>query len=101
MRFEIPTRTFRWPESDFLGDCLISLVQDRRCRRLIVDFGQVEFVTATALGKLVAVRKVLLSRGTNMVLRNLHPLVYDVFRVTRLAALFDVPVPTVERLLRC
>jgi anti-anti-sigma factor len=90
VRFEIPAPCLRWPQSDALADRLIALVQSRDCKRLILDFGRADFVTAAALGKLIAVRKALLSRGKRVVLWNLRPQVYEVLCVTGLVKLFDV-----------
>jgi anti-anti-sigma factor len=100
-RFEIPARILRWPECDALGNRLISLIHDRECKKLILDFGLVDSMTATALGSLIAVRNELLSRGKKMIIRNVRPQVYEVLRVARVAKLFDARAPLARRRLRC
>ncbi len=99
VRFEVRARILRWPESHAIGDRLISLAQERECEKLILDLGRVSYVTATALGKLIAVRQELVSRGKTLVLKNVRRHVYEVLCVTGLEEIFDVRRPAVKHLL--
>jgi anti-anti-sigma factor len=59
-------------------------------RKLVLDFENVEFLTSTALGALLRVRKQIAATGGSFALRNPQEAVQEVFEVTRLAHLFEV-----------
>ncbi len=57
---------------------------------LILDFAGVDFLTSTALGKLVALNKRVRAGGGRFVLANVKALVCEVFAVTCLDRVLDV-----------
>ena len=65
------------------------------CRRaLLLDLGNVSFLTAAVLGRLVALHVELRSSGGGLALCNVPPLVYGAFEATRLTNVFDIrPAP--------
>jgi anti-anti-sigma factor len=58
--------------------------------RLHLDLGNMEYVTAATLGKLVSLNKEVRQMGGTLSLRNVPPLIYEVFEVTRVTELFDM-----------
>ena len=67
-----------------IHDQLLALADEPSESDLLLDFGNVEYLTSTALGILVSLHKKLLARGRYMTVGNLSPQVYEVFAVTRL-----------------
>lgn len=58
--------------------------------RFVVDLSEVQYVSSAALSKLLALRKRLLGVKGRIVLRHVHPDLWEVFRVTRLDTYFEV-----------
>ena len=73
-----------------VGEQLLALVGRRRPRRLLVDFGNVSYLTTTALALLLRLRKALDAWGGRLALRHVSPHLYEVFEVTKLHTLFDI-----------
>lgn len=69
---------------------LTSLATDPGCRQMRLDFSAVEYVTSCFLGKLVALRNLLLNRDGRLALDNVGPLLYEILDITRLTTLFPV-----------
>ncbi len=72
-----------------LRDRLFALA-DGASATLVIDFGNVEYLTGRMLGILVSLHKRLLSRKRHLVLINLSPLVHEVFTVTKLDRVLDL-----------
>jgi anti-anti-sigma factor len=62
----------------------------RKCQ-LLLDFGNVEFITGVELGTLITLHKKLRSCGARLTLVNLNAHVYEVFSITKLHTLFEIP----------
>jgi len=58
--------------------------------QLRLDFGNVEFLTASALGHLVGLHKEAEAMGGRLMLYNVGAMVYEVFAATRLTTLLDI-----------
>ena len=58
--------------------------------RLRLDFGNVEFLTASALGRLAVLHKEAEALGGRLTLYNVGTMVFEVFVVTGLTTLLDV-----------
>ena len=58
--------------------------------QLRLDFGNVEFLTASALGHLVVLHKEAEALGDRLMLYNVGAMVYEVFAATHLTTLLDV-----------
>src|SRR5262249_50334123 len=69
---------------DCIHDQLLALAEEPSEADLLLDFGNVEYVSSTALGTLVSLHKKLLARGRHLIVGNLSPQVQEVFVVTRL-----------------
>ena len=73
-----------------VGEQLLALVGRLRPDGLLVDFGNVAYLTTTALGLLLRLRKALHAWGGRLTLRHVNPQLYEVFEVTKLNTLFDI-----------
>jgi anti-anti-sigma factor len=69
---------------------LYSLVEGQDGAHLLVDFGNVSFAGSEALGVMVGLHKRLLAKGRRLMLRDLRPLIHELFLVTRLDRLIDL-----------
>ena len=69
---------------DCIHDQLLALADEPSESDLLLDFGNVDYLTSTALGTLVGLHKRLLARGRRMAVGNLSPQVHEVFAVTGL-----------------
>ena len=73
-----------------IGDQLFSLVDQENCRQMLLNFGNVEFLSSAALGKLIALHKKLQAVGGRLILCNIDPEIYEVFEITRLDKFFNI-----------
>ena len=69
---------------------LFALAEETSGAPLLLDFGNVDYVTSMALGTLVTLHKKLLAAGRHLTIQNLSPPVYEVFAVTRLEQYLDL-----------
>lgn len=58
--------------------------------RLMIDMADVDFLTSTALGKLVTLNTRMRATGNDLILANVQDDVYEIFEVTRLTKLLDI-----------
>lgn len=73
-----------------LGEELFSLVERDGCRKLLLNFTEVEFLSSAALNKLIILDKKMKAVGGHLKLSNLRPEIYEIFVITRLTQLFDI-----------
>jgi anti-sigma B factor antagonist len=73
-----------------IGDQLFSLVDHDGLRKLLLNFGNVEYLSSAALGKLITLNKKLQGVGGRLVLCNIDPQIYEVFEITRLDKFFNI-----------
>lgn len=79
------------PNIQALGKELSRLVCDQGRRYLVLDFSNVEFLGGSAaLAMLITLLKKMHAGGGQLVLRNLNPHIHELFKITRLATLFDI-----------
>jgi len=73
-----------------IGDDLFRLVDELGRRKIILNFGNVEFLSSAALGKLITMnRKVQAVRG-KLILCNITKEIREVFEITKLDKLFTI-----------
>ena len=73
-----------------IGDDLFRLVDELGRRKILLNFGNVEFLSSAALGKLITMnRKVQAVRG-KLVLCNISKEIREVFEITKLDKLFTI-----------
>ncbi len=73
-----------------IGEQLFSLVDELGRRKVLLNFGNVEFLSSAALGKLITLNRMLQSAGGKLVLCNIDPQIYEVFEITKLNKLFNI-----------
>ncbi|MHB8899527.1 MAG: STAS domain-containing protein [Thermoguttaceae bacterium] len=73
-----------------LGQELFQLVEVRNCRKIVLNFSAVDFLSSAALGKLITLDKKMKSKAGKLKLCNIRPEIYEVFAITRLNRLFDI-----------
>src|SRR6516164_5306260 len=73
-----------------IHDQLLTLADEPSESDLLLDFGNVKYLTSRALGTLVSLHKKLLAGGRHMTVGNLSPQVHELFAVTRLDKFLDL-----------
>jgi anti-sigma B factor antagonist len=73
-----------------IGEQLFSLVDEVGRRKILLNFGNVEFLSSAALGKLIALHKKLQAVGGRLILCNIDQEIYEVFEITRLDKFFTI-----------
>ena len=76
--------------ADQVGTQLLALADAPGTRFVSLDLGNVEYVTSTILGHLVALHKRLQGAGGRLTLENVRPAVQDILRVTQLDQVLDL-----------
>ncbi len=73
-----------------LGQELFGLIDTEKRDKLLLNFSQVEFLSSSALGKLITLDKKTKANHGAMKLSNIRPEIFEVFNITRLDRLFDI-----------
>ncbi len=73
-----------------LGQELFQLVELGNCRKIVLNFSAVDFLSSAALGKLITLDKKMKGKAGKLKLCNIRPEIYEVFAITRLNRLFDI-----------
>ncbi|MFN4261888.1 MAG: STAS domain-containing protein [Gemmataceae bacterium] len=73
-----------------IGEQLFSLVDEAGRRKILLNFGNVEYLSSAALGKLITLNKKLQVTGGRLILCNIDPQIYEVFEITKLNKLFNI-----------
>ena len=73
-----------------IGEQLFSLVDQDGRRKLLLNFGNVEYLSSAALGKLITLNKKLQAAGGRLILCNIDPQIYEVFEITKLDKFFNI-----------
>jgi anti-sigma B factor antagonist len=90
VRFAPPATSLDESTALSLGEFLSRLIDGGGPGRLIVDLGNVAYLSSLALGVFVGLHRRMRARGGQLTLRNLRPPTYEVFDVTRLTQVLDV-----------
>jgi anti-sigma B factor antagonist len=73
-----------------IGEQLFSLVDESGRKKILLNFGNVEYLSSAALGKLITLNKKLQAAGGRLILCNIDPQIYEVFEITKLNKLFNI-----------
>ena len=73
-----------------LGQELFQLVEVENRRKLVLNFGSVDFLSSAALGKLLTLHKKVKAHSGSLVLCGIRPEIHEVFKITRLDRLFAI-----------
>ena len=57
---------------------------------LILDFGNVRFLSSAVLGLLIRISKRIYEQDGQLRLCNINPKIYEIFKITRLTKTFDI-----------
>jgi anti-sigma B factor antagonist len=71
-------------------EAVFHLVEEVCPPRLLLDLGEVTYLTSTALGTLVSLHKRVRAADGELIVTNVTAAVYELFQVTRLHQLLDV-----------
>jgi anti-sigma B factor antagonist len=73
-----------------IGEQLFSLVDQEGRRNLLLNFGNVEYLSSAALGKLITLNKKVQGAKGKLVLCNIAPEILEVFEITKLDKFFKI-----------
>ncbi|MGC3970692.1 MAG: STAS domain-containing protein [Pirellulales bacterium] len=73
-----------------LGRELFALVEEQNRKKLLLNFGTVEFLSSETLGELIKLEKKVKQHQGRLMFSNIKPEIYEVFAITRLNKLFDI-----------
>jgi anti-sigma B factor antagonist len=75
---------------EVIGDQLFSLVDDHGYQKVVLDFADVEYMSSSALGKLIKFHKKILAVDGSLRLCNLKPELQKIFKVLALHKVFKI-----------
>jgi len=75
---------------DLVGNQLYSLVDEHGYHKVILDFNDVEYMSSSALGKLIKFHKMILAVDGSLRLCNLKPELQKIFKVLALHKVFKI-----------
>jgi anti-sigma B factor antagonist len=78
------------PNIQEIGEQLFRLVENLERKKLVLDFGKVEYLSSAALGKLITLQKKLKTVGGWLVLCNIEAKIHEVFKVSKLDKVFEI-----------
>ena len=81
-----------------IGESLAHLMENQTRPQLLLDFTNVEHLSSAALGMLITLHKQLADKRGQLVLANIHPQIFEVFKITRLNKLFNIQNTTEDAL---
>ena len=73
-----------------IGEQLFRLVDDLGRTKLLLNFGNVEYLSSAALGKLITLNRKVNAAGGKLILCNIAPNIYEVFEITKLNKVFSI-----------
>lgn len=73
-----------------IGDDLFRLVDELGRRKILLNFGNVEFMSSAALGKLIQLHRKLLSVQGKLVLCNIAKSIMEIFEITKLNKMLTI-----------
>jgi len=73
-----------------LRESIMSVIGQAERINLILDFGNVQFLSSAVLGLLIQISKRIYEQGGKLKLCNINPKIYEIFKITRLTKTFDI-----------
>jgi len=73
-----------------LQESLMSVIEQAERMNLILDFGNVRFLSSAVLGLLIRISKRIYEREGQLRLCRINPKIYEIFKITRLTKTFDI-----------
>jgi anti-sigma B factor antagonist len=75
---------------------LNELADTEKVPMILLNFRKVEHLSSAALGALITLSRKVSRRNGRLVLANIHPQIYEVFKITRLNRVFEITGTTQE-----
>ncbi|MCH7990019.1 MAG: STAS domain-containing protein [Planctomycetes bacterium] len=73
-----------------IGNQLFALIDEDMRQKIVLHFGNVEYLSSAALGKLITLDKKAKAAKTQLRLCDIKPEIYEVFAITKLNKLFNI-----------
>lgn len=73
-----------------LRQAMEAVIEQAGSIHLVLDFRHVKFLSSAVLGLLIRISKRIHEQGGQLRLCNIHPGIYEVFKITRLTNVFDI-----------
>jgi anti-sigma B factor antagonist len=73
-----------------LQESIMSVIEQSERINLILNFGNVRFLSSAVLGLLIRISKRIYERDGQLRLCNINPKIYEIFKITRLTKTFDI-----------
>ena len=73
-----------------LEDSIMPLIEEAGGIRLVIDFGNVKFLTSAVLGLLIRASKKIYESSGQLKLCGINPQILKIFKITRLDRVFDI-----------
>jgi anti-sigma B factor antagonist len=73
-----------------LQESIMSVIEQAKRISLILDFGNIRFLSSAVLGLLIRISKRIYERDGSLRLCNINPKIYEIFKITRLTKTFDI-----------
>src|SRR5437868_15241692 len=73
-----------------IGEQLFSLIDELGRKKILLNFGNVEYLSSAALGKFITLNKKVNQAGGKLILCCIDPQIYEVFEITKLNKLFKI-----------
>ena len=73
-----------------LQESIMSIIEQAERINLILDFGNVRFLSSAVLGLLIRISKRIYEHDGQLRLCNIDPKIFEIFKITRLTKTFDI-----------
>jgi anti-anti-sigma factor len=73
-----------------LQGTIMSVIEQAERINLVLDFGNVRFLSSAVLGLLIRISKRIYEHSGQLKLCNINPKIYEIFKITRLTKTFDI-----------
>ena len=73
-----------------IGEQLFELVDSDKCKKILLNFRNVDYLSSAALGKFITLHKKLEDEGGRLILCNIAPAIFEVFEITKLDKFFTI-----------
>ena len=73
-----------------LQESIMSVIEQSERINLILDFGNVRFLSSAVLGLLIRISKRIYEKDGQLKLCNINPNIFEIFKITRLTTTFDI-----------
>ncbi len=73
-----------------IGEQLFDLVDNQGKKKILLNFGNVEFLSSAALGKLITMNKKMQQAGGKLIMCKIAKEIMEVFEITKLDKLFKI-----------